>query len=71
MLSSIPLATPDAAQQQIRLQGDVPSQINKPSGCPFHPAALVIWAKFAPEKHRPGKRTRTANAYFATFPYLN
>ncbi len=38
LLSAIPLTDPDAQQQEhIRLDGDVPSQINVPSGCPFHP----------------------------------
>ena len=37
LLSAIPLIDPDAKQRQIRLAGDVPSQINIPTGCPFHP----------------------------------
>lgn len=37
LLSAIPLIDPDAAQEPIRLEGDVPSQIDIPSGCPFHP----------------------------------
>lgn len=37
LLSAIPLTDPDAQQKQIRLQGDVPSQTDVPSGCPFHP----------------------------------
>lgn len=37
LLSAIPLVDPDANQQGIRLTGDVPSQINVPTGCPFHP----------------------------------
>ncbi len=37
LLAAIPLADPDAKRQSIRLTGDVPSQINVPTGCPFHP----------------------------------
>lgn len=37
LLSAIPLTDPDAQPEHIRLEGDVPSQINVPSGCPFHP----------------------------------
>ena len=37
LLSAIPLTDPDAQQKQIRLQGDVPSQMDVPTGCPFHP----------------------------------
>lgn len=36
LLSAIPNPNPDAEQDAILLQGDVPSAINVPSGCPFH-----------------------------------
>lgn len=37
LLSAIPSTDPTAQQEPIRLEGDVPSQMNRPSGCPFHP----------------------------------
>lgn len=36
LLSAIPLADPQAEQEQIRLEGDIPSPTDIPSGCPFH-----------------------------------
>lgn len=36
LLSAIPLADPTAEQKQIRLEGEIPSPIDVPSGCPFH-----------------------------------
>ena len=36
LLSAIPLADPEAKQEHIRLEGDIPSPTHIPSGCPFH-----------------------------------
>ena len=36
LLSAIPLVDPQATQKQIRLEGEIPSPIEMPSGCPFH-----------------------------------
>jgi len=37
LLSAIPVADLDKKTNRIVLQGDVPSPVNPPSGCPFHP----------------------------------
>ena len=37
LLSAIPVADLDKQTNRIILQGDVPSPVNPPSGCPFHP----------------------------------
>ena len=37
LLSAIPIANPKAKKERIILAGDVPSPINPPSGCHFHP----------------------------------
>ncbi|HEX5643488.1 MAG TPA: ABC transporter ATP-binding protein [Thermoleophilia bacterium] len=37
LLSAVPLADPDVKQKPIRLSGSVPSAMNVPSGCRFHP----------------------------------
>ena len=37
LLSAVPVTSPDGKDKRIHLQGEVPSQINPPSGCTFHP----------------------------------
>jgi peptide/nickel transport system ATP-binding protein len=37
LLSALPTPDPDAKQNRIRLHGNVPSAVNIPSGCRFHP----------------------------------
>ncbi|HED03698.1 MAG TPA: dipeptide ABC transporter ATP-binding protein [Candidatus Fraserbacteria bacterium] len=37
LLSAVPVPDPDYKMERIILEGDVPSPVNPPSGCPFHP----------------------------------
>jgi peptide/nickel transport system ATP-binding protein len=59
LLSAVPVPDPDARRERIVLHGDVPSAIDPPSGCRFHPRcpyATDICRTEEPPlvEHRPG-----------------
>jgi peptide/nickel transport system ATP-binding protein len=68
LLSAIPLIDPDAEQEQIRLQGDVTSQIDVPSGCPFHPRCPRFLGDICVEQTPPWRVTENGDRIFCHIP---
>jgi dipeptide transport system ATP-binding protein len=50
LLASTPIADPTARKARIRLQGELPSPINPPSGCAFHPRCRFAEARCRTER---------------------
>ncbi|MBI2289654.1 MAG: dipeptide ABC transporter ATP-binding protein, partial [Betaproteobacteria bacterium] len=45
LLSAVPVIDPAARRETIRLQGDLPSPVNPPAGCYFHPRCPQVMAE--------------------------
>jgi len=45
LLSAVPKLDPDKQSEVIRLEGDIPSPINPPTGCHFHPRCQDVMPK--------------------------
>ena len=50
LMSAIPIADPNAKTERIILEGEVPTPINPPSGCRFHPRCSMATEKCEQEE---------------------
>lgn len=64
LLSAIPNPNPDQQPTQIRLEGDVPNQMNVPAGCPFHPRCPRYLGPICASQSPPWQKTANGKAIF-------
>ncbi|MHA1553750.1 MAG: ABC transporter ATP-binding protein [Alphaproteobacteria bacterium] len=50
LLSATPIADPDRRGERIKLAGELPSPINPPSGCAFHPRCPIAFERCSRER---------------------
>lgn len=65
LLSAIPVADLDRKTDRIVLQGDVPSPVNPPSGCPFHPRCPKAFDRCESEVPALNAHQRNGRTHFA------
>lgn len=68
LLSAIPLIDPEARQEQIRLEGEVPSPVEAPSGCPFHTRCPRFLGDICVEEQPPWRETPEGIRYYCHIP---
>ncbi len=49
LFSSVPVPDPEAAKTRMIIQGEIPSAINPPTGCVFHPRCPRVFGKCSAE----------------------
>jgi len=69
LMSAIPQPNPSRAKSRIILKGEVPSPVNPPSGCPFHPRCSMATerckAEMPPLESKPGDAEHVAACWMA------
>jgi peptide/nickel transport system ATP-binding protein len=68
LLSAIPLIDPDVEQTPIRLEGDVPNQIDMPPGCPFHPRCPRYLGELCATERPPWREAGNGKRLFCHIP---
>jgi peptide/nickel transport system ATP-binding protein len=69
LLSAVPVPDPDGRKEQINLEGDIPSPIQIPSGCPFHTRCPRFLGQICVQETPPWRTDpATGKRYFCHIP---
>jgi len=68
LLSSVPPPDPFVVQKQIRLQGELPSAVDPPSGCPFHTRCPRFLGEICVQQTPPWRQAGDGKRYFCHIP---
>lgn len=68
LLSAIPLLDPQADQAEIRLEGELPSPSDYPSGCPFHSRCPRFLGEICVEKEPPWRVSESGRRIYCHIP---
>jgi peptide/nickel transport system ATP-binding protein len=69
LLASIPLVDPEAQQNHIRLEGEIPSPVEMPGGCPFHTRCPRFLGDVCVNETPPWREVKeTGKRYFCHIP---
>ncbi len=68
LLSAVPPPDPFVKQKQIRLEGELPSPVNPPSGCPFHTRCPRFLGDICIQQTPSWRETRDGKRYFCHIP---
>jgi peptide/nickel transport system ATP-binding protein len=68
LLSAIPLLDPEADQEQIRLEGELPSLSDYPTGCPFHTRCPRFLGEVCVQEEPPWRVSDTGRRIYCHIP---
>jgi len=68
LLSSVPPPDPFVEQKRIRLEGELPSAIDPPTGCPFHTRCPRFLGDICVQQTPPWRETRDGKRIFCHIP---
>ncbi|MFQ5796111.1 MAG: dipeptide ABC transporter ATP-binding protein [Candidatus Bipolaricaulia bacterium] len=68
LLSAFPLIDPNAQQAPIRLEGEIPSPTNVPSGCPFHTRCPRFLGDICVEQEPPWQEDENGHRIYCHIP---